>query len=767
MCGWGPPPLAAALAATGCGGNDRAGSGGAATSSGGGHEQGGGGATSSAASSGGGGSGGAAPIVADFFVATDGDDTWSGTLASPNAKKTDGPFATLAKAQLAVRAIDKSKRTTPIVVMVRGGTYPLASTLAFTSMDSGSASAPVVYEAYPNEVPVVSGGKRIAGFTESPPGTYTVTLPDDAAFEQLWVDGSRRYRPRANDGGYLRIASADAGSPLDTFDMVNGSDLSASWHDLGAVELVVFEQWTVSRMRLVSVDSAQKKAKTNPFTSNASYHGFITNHRYLAENVQEALSKPGEWYLDRTTHVLTYLAKSGEDPNGASEVVMPVLGQILTTDGLAETTFRGITFSHANWVTPANGYPAGQSLWNVPAAILVQSPVHVTFDACTIAHVGANGIDFQDNNGWTPTAADPFSAEFVNGAVYDTGAGGIRVGQSSASSDATTAQGIYIANDVVSGGGRFLNSGQGILVGESHHDVVEHNEIYDYYQTGIAFGYSFANGTNGSTATYPASHTHDDVVQYNLIHDIGRGVTSDMGGIYALTCDNQNNVVHGNVIHDMVHDPGGNGFAAGYGANGLYFDQGTSNMATSDNLVYRVTGNGFQQNFGRANVVTNNVFAFARNASLDHTFYEGTGILWVTFTNNVVAYDKGSLFGLGWDCPSTDCTGFANLHDNVYWNAAAGGMVVFDLKKPAGNLTLAAWQSTEHEDMGSIVADPKFVAPSPPSDNFTLKPSSPAFGVGFVAFDPTKAGRTSKLIEPPSVPAAAPLQEPADPSTYD
>ena len=135
-CVWGPP-LAAALAASGCGGNDRAGSGGAATSSGGGHEQGGGGTTSSAASSGVGGSGGAAPVVADFFVATDGDDTWSGTLAAPDAKKADGPFATLAKAQSAVRAIDKSKRTTPIVVMVRAGTHPLASTLAFTAMDSG------------------------------------------------------------------------------------------------------------------------------------------------------------------------------------------------------------------------------------------------------------------------------------------------------------------------------------------------------------------------------------------------------------------------------------------------------------------------------------------------------------------------------------------------------------------------------------------------------------------------------------------------------
>ena len=39
------------------------------------------------------------PIVATagpFYVATNGNDAWSGRLDSPNADKTDGPFATLA-----------------------------------------------------------------------------------------------------------------------------------------------------------------------------------------------------------------------------------------------------------------------------------------------------------------------------------------------------------------------------------------------------------------------------------------------------------------------------------------------------------------------------------------------------------------------------------------------------------------------------------------------------------------------------------------------
>ena len=49
-----------------------------------------------------GGAGRASP-PADFYVATNGNDAWSGTLPNPNDKATDGPFATLLRARDATR----------------------------------------------------------------------------------------------------------------------------------------------------------------------------------------------------------------------------------------------------------------------------------------------------------------------------------------------------------------------------------------------------------------------------------------------------------------------------------------------------------------------------------------------------------------------------------------------------------------------------------------------------------------------------------------
>ena len=52
-----------------------------------------------------------------FFVSPVGRDSWSGSLAAPNARQTDGPFATLTRARDAIRELKaKGPLTGPVVV---------------------------------------------------------------------------------------------------------------------------------------------------------------------------------------------------------------------------------------------------------------------------------------------------------------------------------------------------------------------------------------------------------------------------------------------------------------------------------------------------------------------------------------------------------------------------------------------------------------------------------------------------------------------------
>ena len=80
-----------------------------------------------------------AEIAADFFVSR-GKYSWSGQL--PDPVENNGPFATVPRAQKAVR------------VVLRQGTYYLDSPLEFCFEDSGTEIAPVVYAAAEGEKPV-------------------------------------------------------------------------------------------------------------------------------------------------------------------------------------------------------------------------------------------------------------------------------------------------------------------------------------------------------------------------------------------------------------------------------------------------------------------------------------------------------------------------------------------------------------------------------------------------------------------------------------
>src|SRR5438094_2933152 len=73
-----------------------------------------------------------AQTAAGFFVAVNGNDRWSGRWAQANAAKTDGPFATLARARDAVRELKKVSASKDIVVRIRGGLYRLPETLVFS-----------------------------------------------------------------------------------------------------------------------------------------------------------------------------------------------------------------------------------------------------------------------------------------------------------------------------------------------------------------------------------------------------------------------------------------------------------------------------------------------------------------------------------------------------------------------------------------------------------------------------------------------------------
>ena len=102
---------------------------------------------------------------ADFHVAADGNDAWSGTKATRAATGDDGPFRTLTRARDAVRRLkqDADLPAAGVVIEIAPGTYTLDESFALTKEDSGTEASPVTYRASRGGVHVI-GGKTVDGF---------------------------------------------------------------------------------------------------------------------------------------------------------------------------------------------------------------------------------------------------------------------------------------------------------------------------------------------------------------------------------------------------------------------------------------------------------------------------------------------------------------------------------------------------------------------------------------------------------------------------
>jgi hypothetical protein len=145
-----------------------------------------------------------------FFVATNGNDAWSGRFAAPNRNANDGPFATLPRALAATRDFksgpESGQASTSIVI--RGGTHFLSEPLALTPSDSH-----LNLVAYSGEQPILSGGRRITGWRETTVNGRSVWAADVLraregkwSFRELWINGRRAVRARLPNRGYLEVA---------------------------------------------------------------------------------------------------------------------------------------------------------------------------------------------------------------------------------------------------------------------------------------------------------------------------------------------------------------------------------------------------------------------------------------------------------------------------------------------------------------------------------------------------------------------------------
>jgi Right handed beta helix region/GH141 insertion domain len=678
------------------------------------------------------------PAAADFFISTQGKDRWSGKLADPG--ENDGPFATVERAREAVRVLLKAQKDPqPLRVVFRGGAYDLASPLDFGPEDSGSEKAPVVYAAATGERVVLSAGRRLRGGRWGEVNgrkAWLVDIPEVKQgrwrFRQLFVNGARRPRTRLPKHGEYRIQSL----PGYTGDFLRGptkqfvyapSNIVPTWRNLRDVEIVGITKWLDNRLPIESV-AAQSRTVTFDRPSLFALVSGDKPGNYWVENVFEALDTPGEWYLNRPNGTLHYLPQRGEEMP-SSEIIAPRLPQLLRVVGRAsapvhDLRFEGLIFAHTEWQPPADYASSLQAGIDVPGAILFEYAERCALIGGGIEHIGNYGVEV------TVGCAD---IEIARNRITDIGAGGIRIGhffswetdgsgkltergqkRKAAMPKGPHSQRITVADNEISHCGRFTPEAVGVFVGDNAGIKVIHNHIHDVFYSGISVG---------SVQDFGPCQAADNIIEYNHVHDIGRGMLSDLAGIY--TCSSPRTRIRYNVVHDVSRRE--------YGGWGIYPDEGSHDLLIEKNLIFRCQDGALFAHHNRNITAENNIFAFNRIAQVDRG---GIGGFELTCRRNLFCFNQGKAVGdYGSDHCGRDVCVFER---NLYWNAS-GKPVLF------GNKTFALWQALG-QDQNSLIADPMFVDPE--KGDFTLRQGSPTAKIGFEPWDFKTVGPRSDRAAP-------------------
>jgi hypothetical protein len=643
----------------------------------------------------------------EIHLAPHGNDQATGT--------SQAPLASLAAARDAVRRLRAETAQPPgaIHVIIADGHYALPQPLLLGPEDGGTCeNTSVHYRAAPGAKPVFEAGLQVSPWTVLPDGTWTCPLPAaaSASIEALWVNGRRATRARFPNHGEATLEAVretilDAGEgrrpqrarqhlqiPADAFAKL--ADLTPE--QLAAVDLVLYHKWDVTRRRPLSLDP-ETRTVTVEGGGMKPWNRLEKDTPFLLENLPNSCDQPGEWVRE-TNSLIRYRPLPGESAESC-EAFVPVSGRFLDIRGdaaaqrpVTHLTFHGLTFRHAQApLTPAECEPA-QSASQTAAVIHVHDASHIRFENCSIRHTGSWGLWFQGASRDCTVQDCHFD---------DLGAGAIRIGEAVT----PLVSHITIHNNRLTRGGRVNASAAGLLLTHAADCRITHNEIADFFYTGISLGWIWG---------YSESPSRRNLVSHNHVHTLGQGVLSDMGGIYTLG-NAPGTVITHNVFHDIQ--------SRGYGGWGLYTDEGSSGILMENNLVFRTKTGGFHQHYGRENIIRNNIFALGREQQVQATRVEDH--LSFTFERNILWWDHAAPVLAGpWE------TIRHVSRRNTYWNA--GDHPVSFLGK-----SLAEWQAAGHETE-SILADPRFADPA--QGDFSLPPDSPALATGFQPFDFRTAG---------------------------
>ncbi|MCP4639769.1 MAG: right-handed parallel beta-helix repeat-containing protein, partial [bacterium] len=160
--------------------------------------------------------------------------------------------------------------------------------------------------------------------------------------------------------------------------------------DIKNAEITVYHMWDES---MVGIAKREMETHTLTFSSPTRHPpGAFRVQKYVVWNVKEGMTKPGQWFLDRTAGKVVYWPLSGEDM-ATADVYAPRTETILRIQGteskrVERVTVRGLKLSVTNTPLKAGGFGANA----FEGAVAAYHTSNCALIDLEIMNVGGQGI---------------------------------------------------------------------------------------------------------------------------------------------------------------------------------------------------------------------------------------------------------------------------------------------------------------------------------------------------------------------------------------
>jgi hypothetical protein len=660
--------------------------------------------------------------ASEFYVSPNGNDSNSGTA--------EQPFATPEGAVAAVRRelALKKDHPEPINVLFKEGVYRLSAPLKFTPADSGTANAPVTYAAVSGENVIISGGVAISGIWSQTPGKPYWEIPLPKAkdggwiFNSLSVNGLSRTRARFPKDGVkeLRAEGIEPGGDPNHSLRYREGDFNPSWTNPNDIDVVLLANWTPVIHRVREVVPGSRSIR---FQGSDSHRvdAWDMRPRYYLSNVFEALTDPGEWYLNRKTGVLYYYPMPGEDLATASVEVPALKSRMIEFEGdlaadhpVEYLNFRGLHFRSVDGDLDRYDGQYRQGHMFLDAAIFAQGLRHASFEFCEFSQLGQFAMELADG-------CRDITIRHCH--FWDLGAGALQIGVTdlttlktplnSGAQPGTLADhrrevlGITVDNNLIHRLGTIWHGCYGIVNRFASGSRITHTEIFDTHWDAV--------GLDARWDWQGEKYSHDNEVAYNHLHDLGLGYECDAGAIYQFGPLDTH--IHHNLIHDTHSYPYNTGFTA------VYLDEESRGAVVENNIAYNIDWSAFLQHWGDENIFRNNIGAFARDGFIKLGSTKKGVTNFFDVTHNIYIGRDEKLQNVTW-IPGPKSVVFDR---NIYFSLDPKAQPTF-----AGK-SFDEWKA-EGRDSNSFIMNPGCRAPD--KFDFSMTADSPACkAIGFVPFD--------------------------------